>query len=887
MTVTTTESVSVARGNGATTSWPFNFKVLDDSHLLVQRRVYATGVVDKTYTASEMTIVRNTNDGTVTLTETLTDEQEIVIKRTVPYTQDTDIVNQGGFYPETVEERFDLLTMQVQQVKEETDRSMRVREGETPLTVGDIDAGEVGANVNGVFEGVANDAASVADQVALAEQHRNAAVLAALLATGTDFGTAVETVVAILNAANQTAPFNSCAADGWQLDVDTPVDPPALTEFDNLRIGYTSGLSATLIKRTGYLGKQLREVFPNEDDLDPDTVAATEELYSSDMVFGATISSLLTSPKPVAAWVMADRQRINATLDWELVAFHKDAKPDSTGVGRMVAGVRVRANDGTTATDWQTVSATVQSTYCDDANAPEVYKGTLDTSGLADGAVWLEAEVYPHFGEAASVLKSEDNYSAGIGQRGFTRRWFRKTSAATQYVAVASTGNDSTGVVSTTEATAIATPCLTVAGAQKKAHDILGTSDGALDVVDIVIVDGVDLGTVTFTGSYKQDIAAVRVTRATGTTRAAAVVTTTANYFPDFDSHTIALDEGALMFEDMSLTFGGVHTINGATGVPLHIIIKDCNVDMGSNATPIRSSDLSHVSWFGCTFSNMPASSNNAVGFTTAGETRILRGCTVNMGGQAMEGWITIGCDITDSKGQGYLDYTEGCIFYNNKYLSPDSTTSGIIFDTTTELGMGPVVIVQNLVEWTSATAQPAIRVSADNGKGSMNHVVFAHNCCPGAETAGRWNLFYDDTTGTDRTFKHIMFKGNLGASLNTKGDVFKSDGTKIGNFNFHHGVGCEGNYTIDADANGGSNLSFKQAYAGRGSLIDNGDPLFTNNQATTGTAGGGYSAGAGGGDYTLQSGSPARDILSEPLLAFDLAGNSRGTGTQDAGCYA
>ena len=44
--------------------------------------------------------------------------------------------------------------------------------------------------------------------------------------------------------------------------------------------------------------------------------------------------------------------------------------------------------------------------------------------------------------------------------------------------------------------------------------------------------------------------------------------------------------------------------------------------------------------------------------------------------------------------------------------------------------------------------------------------------------------------------------------------------------------------------------------------------------------------SGAGGGTYTLQSGSTAKNIMPAPLLSHDLAGNSRGTGTQNAGAY-
>jgi hypothetical protein len=85
-------------------------------------------------------------------------------------------------------------------------------------------------------------------------------------------------------------------------------------------------------------------------------------------------------------------------------------------------------------------------------------------------------------------------------------------------------------------------------------------------------------------------------------------------------------------------------------------------------------------------------------------------------------------------------------------------------------------------------------------------------------------------------------------------------------------------------NANGGS-ASFGQAYPGIGSVIAGGDPLFTNNQSVTKPAGA-FVAGAGGGIYTLQAGSPARNLQPYPLLKYDRAGGLRGAGTQHAGCH-
>jgi len=133
MTVSTQNNVAIHRGNGAATEFDYTFRVLDETHLTVQRRDYVTKIVDKTYLPSEYTVAGiGTNAGSVTLNgPALSDDYEVVITRTVPVVQEVDIVNQGGFFPEVIEEQLDLTTMGLQQVREKAERSLTLPPGET------------------------------------------------------------------------------------------------------------------------------------------------------------------------------------------------------------------------------------------------------------------------------------------------------------------------------------------------------------------------------------------------------------------------------------------------------------------------------------------------------------------------------------------------------------------------------------------------------------------------------------------------------------------------------------------------------------------------------------------------------------------------------------
>lgn len=145
MTVTTSNNSVVYQGNGAAVTFAYNFKILDADDLVVQRRVAATSEIEATYASGSLTITGiGTNSGSVTIAgAALSSDYEVVIFRQVSLTQDLDIVNEGGFYPESVEDQLDRTVMGLQQVAEVTTRALTVARGEAP---GEIPSADVRAN---------------------------------------------------------------------------------------------------------------------------------------------------------------------------------------------------------------------------------------------------------------------------------------------------------------------------------------------------------------------------------------------------------------------------------------------------------------------------------------------------------------------------------------------------------------------------------------------------------------------------------------------------------------------------------------------------------------------------------------------------------------------
>jgi len=114
-------------GNGSQTVFAYGFKIFANTELQVIRTSVAgsdtTLALGSDYTVSG---VGADAGGNVTTTVAPATGEKITILRNVALTQLVDLRNQGGFYPEVHERAFDKLTMAVQKLDEEIERSIKV-----------------------------------------------------------------------------------------------------------------------------------------------------------------------------------------------------------------------------------------------------------------------------------------------------------------------------------------------------------------------------------------------------------------------------------------------------------------------------------------------------------------------------------------------------------------------------------------------------------------------------------------------------------------------------------------------------------------------------------------------------------------------------------------
>ncbi len=137
MTVTTSTNRRTYTGDGSTTAFAYNFKILASSDLNVFTRLIASPFTETQQTESTHYSVSGVGaalGGTVTMTSAPANTLQLVILRAVPQTQLTDYTANDAFPAETHEEALDRLAMIVQDQKETLDRSLKVSKTVSDLT---------------------------------------------------------------------------------------------------------------------------------------------------------------------------------------------------------------------------------------------------------------------------------------------------------------------------------------------------------------------------------------------------------------------------------------------------------------------------------------------------------------------------------------------------------------------------------------------------------------------------------------------------------------------------------------------------------------------------------------------------------------------------------
>lgn len=135
MTISSSAGRIQYTGNGATTNFATNFKLLDEDHV----EVYVDGTLKTISTDYTITGVGNST-ATVVFNSAPANATTVTLKLEVPITQDTDLVNGQAFNADTVEQALDLGIQVDQGLNEEINRTLRA-----PVDVTTSFNGELGS----------------------------------------------------------------------------------------------------------------------------------------------------------------------------------------------------------------------------------------------------------------------------------------------------------------------------------------------------------------------------------------------------------------------------------------------------------------------------------------------------------------------------------------------------------------------------------------------------------------------------------------------------------------------------------------------------------------------------------------------------------------------
>lgn len=126
MTVATTTNKATFNGSGSAGPFPFTFKFWNNSEIDCMKTVAGVDIPLTESVHYTLTGAGVETGGSVTLASALAVGEKLTILRTLPFTQETDLPNNGPFFAQTLEDTFDKLEMQIQQLAETNARAFKL-----------------------------------------------------------------------------------------------------------------------------------------------------------------------------------------------------------------------------------------------------------------------------------------------------------------------------------------------------------------------------------------------------------------------------------------------------------------------------------------------------------------------------------------------------------------------------------------------------------------------------------------------------------------------------------------------------------------------------------------------------------------------------------------
>lgn len=529
-----------------------------------------------------------------------------------------------------------------------------------------------------------------------------------------------------------------------------------------------------------------------------------------------TNSSTQDYPKVIARWAVVPYQRFTSSFSLEAVAFHRFAES-----GKPVACVKFTATDGT---NTENITATEMSKSAAADSLP-CYTASLTASAYTDNAVvTANFTAYPWVGDADSTLTSIGGTANALTLGPLPLVADPDNDVPIYFAVVDTAGNDTTGVASTTYATAAASPFATV----RKAVDAISTANGgSADFGRVLLNAGShsSLGS-TGNGACTNGWVTVEPNTNTGATKATAKITGAPG----------AYVRGFVQLKSLTIEPTG-YVMGGAAG--RYLWIDDCAVNRATYSTTKPFGEYPHIYVTHSTSDKCDAFGANGTGNVPA----LIRGVsatdTIGFGGAGYGARTVLTTTVNGNDARAVvlcpISASNTVIAYSRVIADANTSNASIGGDGAYD----HCAVVCNILE-RSAGSQTVLSLWSNTTPNT--NVLVWHTTIAGE----RLNIGYNDTGTSAVARSNYSAKFNAAYRICTKHDVFTTgNAARVGAWSVLYGVGWVGNHSESADASfphedGTGYRGMRGTHATAAGYVDD-------NSGASGT---------GNGDYTPDTGS-------------------------------
>ena len=380
MTLNTTYKPAVAQGNGIIKEFSYSFNPLSLSYIKVYFEVDGKWVEQKTGWSATV----SDSGGVVTFLTAPT--TRVSIERDIPESQPTSYTTSSGFQAKVIENSFDLLTGMVQELKDASDRSVKVEVGDnqTPEEL-----------LEEVYNKLDSATAIAGDAINAANQAQ----------------TAADNATAAVNQAEQTLTEVTNYVDLAKSDIEDTKNT-AISTIDNTVSNAKGEIANTIVSAKTDINASIDEATMNISDIVSDAegsitnIAVTE---ANKAIANAAQEATDTATANLNSYV-------DGTVKPSLQTYIDQAQAD--------------ANSAATSMEQAALSATAASNYASNASASETNalssknaaaSSATAASGFANNAkIWAEgtdSEVQGLGGVHSSKVWSETAQSVVSGKQ--------------------------------------------------------------------------------------------------------------------------------------------------------------------------------------------------------------------------------------------------------------------------------------------------------------------------------------------------------------------------------------------------------------------------------------------------------------------------------------